>query len=262
MMKVSKYLELAVTASINAGNKIMEIYDLIDFKTKNKIDNSPLTEADILSNKIICDTLKETDLPILSEENRLIPYKDRKNWKKFWLIDPLDGTKEFINKNGEFTVNISMIENNKPKIGVVYCPALKELFYAESKKGSFKCIDDFKKWKKNSKKIEKFNNPRPIILVSKSHTNHKEINYIKQLKNNNPKLKTVKMGSSLKLCRLAEGKAIIYPRLNSTMEWDTAAAHKICDESCVKLTDLNGKELLYNKEILINEPFLATYKIL
>jgi len=261
-MKVSKELELAVTASINAGNKIMEIYDSIEFKTTYKIDNSPLTQADILSNEIICNILKQTGLPILSEENSLIPYKDRKNWKKFWLVDPLDGTKEFINKNGEFTVNISMIENKKPKIGVVYCPVFKELFYAESKKGSYKCTDDFKKWKKNSIKIEKLNSPNAVILISKSHKNHKEINYIKQLKNKNPKLKTVKMGSSLKLCRLAEGKAMIYPRLNPTMEWDTAAAHKICDESCVKLTDLNGKELLYNKEILINEPFLATYKIL
>lgn len=234
-----------------AGNAIMDIYKK-DFDIKYKKDNSPLTKADKVSNKIICENLKKLypNVPIISEENKQSPYEERKKWKYCWCIDPIDGTKEFIKKNGEFTVNIALIHNNKPVLGVVYAPALKDIYYAKEKCGAYK----------NNDKLPLHVNENPeeylTIVASRSHASAQTQEFIDKLKTK--QIKQISKGSSLKLCMVAEGIADIYPRLAPTMEWDTAAADAIVRESG-KMTYSFEKDipLKYNKEDLLNPWFVV-----
>ena len=219
---------------------------------KKKSDLSPLTLADKRSHEIILEKLKETGINVLSEESDEISYDQRKDWGSYWLVDPLDGTKEFIKKNGEFTVNIALIENNIPSLGVVYCPVTDILFWNDEERKVYK--------KENNKVVEirkrvsvNDNDKNLRVVVSRSHINDETNNYIKKL--NEPKL--ISCGSSLKFLYIADNKADIYPRFGSTMEWDTAAAHSILSALGIQVINLDtGRELSYNKENLLNPYFI------
>ena len=260
-MTLSKNLKLAIEASIQAGKKIIEIYNSDDFNLEYKLDDSPITLADTASNKIIENILEASNIPILSEEGNILDFNKRKNLKHLWIVDPLDGTKEFIKKNNEFTVNISLVENSIPVIGVIYAPALNVLYFSERKLGAYKtlitALDEFD----NSKAfrlplVEKSNEYK--VLTSRSHLDDKTLDYIDNLKVNNLKVVSVPMGSSLKFCLLAEGLADCYPRFSPCMEWDTAAGQIICEEAGFKVVDLKTmKPIVYNRENLINNYFIA-----
>jgi 3'(2'), 5'-bisphosphate nucleotidase len=260
-MKLTKNLKLAIEASLQAGKKIIEIYNSDDFNLEYKLDDSPLTIADTASNKIIENILEASNIPILSEEGNILDFNNRKNLKQLWIVDPLDGTKEFIKKNDEFTVNIALIENSKPVIGVIYAPALNVLYFSERKLGSYKtlitALDEFD----NSKAfrlplVENSNEYK--VLTSRSHLDDNTLDYIDNLKVNNLKAVSVPMGSSLKFCLLAEGLADCYPRFSPCMEWDTAAGQIICEEAGFKVVDLKTmKPIIYNRENLINNYFIA-----
>ena len=258
-------LKLSIDAAIEAGDIIMEIYNK-DFQVFEKEDLSPLTEADNASNEIINRYLENTEIPIISEENKEIDYEERKKWSTCWLVDPVDGTKEFIKKNGEFTVNIALIENNKPVLGVIYVPVTKELYYADVREGySCKLIvlnsevseEDFK----NSTRLKGDRNfgEELRIVGSRSHMNTETVNYIKSLEVSLGKKTTiVSKGSSLKFCLIAENKADIYPRFAPTMEWDTAAGQAICNAIGIAvINDETKEELTYNKENLLNPWFIC-----
>lgn len=237
--------------ALEAGKSIMEIYKK-DFTIEYKDDKSPLTEADLKSNEIICSKLVELfpDIPIMSEENRQVAYEIRKNWEYYWCIDPIDGTKEFIKKNDEFTVNIALIHKDTPVLGVVYAPAIDELYSAKKGEGAYK----------NGQKLPLFVNENPsdklFVVASKSHLSKETQDFIDTLDADN--IEQISKGSSLKLCMVAEGIADVYPRLAPTMEWDTAAADAIVREAG-KMTCQFDKltPILYNKQNLLNSWFIV-----
>ncbi|MEA2019880.1 MAG: 3'(2'),5'-bisphosphate nucleotidase CysQ [Campylobacterota bacterium] len=235
--------------ALTAGTAIMKIYEK-DFKIEYKDDKSPLTEADLKSNEIICESLQKLypSIPILSEENKEVEYSQRKCWEYYWCIDPIDGTKEFIKKNGEFTVNIALIYKNTPVLGVVYAPAIDAMYYAKKGYGAFK----------NSEQLPLSNNDNLYIIVaSKSHMSDETRKFIDNIKTIKGK-ELISIGSSLKLCLVAEGKADIYPRLAPTMEWDTAAAHAIVLESGKQVIQYESQEpVVYNKKNLLNPWFIV-----
>jgi len=250
--------------AIEAGKAIMQIYAK-DFQIDYKDDKSPLTEADTKSNEIICEALEilYPNIPILSEENKEVVYEDRKDWEYYWCIDPIDGTKEFIKKNDEFTVNIALIHKNTPVLGVVYASAIDKMYIAKKDEGAYL----------NDKKLplEKEDDDFTVV-ASKSHLSNETQKFIDDLKNKYSSLTTSSKGSSLKLCMVADGSADIYPRIAPTMEWDTAAAHAIVLESgknvyqydenisSTKYLDKNNidlKPVVYNKEILLNPYFVV-----
>jgi 3'(2'), 5'-bisphosphate nucleotidase len=247
--------------SIQAGNKILSFYDEEIVDIEDKSDGSPLTKADLASNEIIKKELGLIDQNInfLSEEGKNIDFEVRKNWNKLWVVDPLDGTKEFIKKNGEFTVNIALIENNKPVLGVIYAPALKTLYYAQSQLGSFKHTEvdidsDIKffdtKNRINCGKItDKMN-----IVASRSHPSEELEVWLKKFENFN----LVDAGSSLKFCLVADGSADVYPRFVGSSEWDIAAGVIILQEAGGKVLDTDNNELLFNKPSLRNSFFIAS----
>ena len=256
-------LIIAINAALHAGKKILEIYNSKNFKIQYKSDNSPLTIADIESNKIITGYLNKTDIPILSEEGKSISYEERKTWDKLWIVDPIDGTKEFIKRNGEFTVNIALVENQKPTLGVIYAPVLSELYFSSSEIGARKINIKNKNLDFNS--ILRFSEklPRPriddkyTIVASRSHLNDETKIYIDNLKKQKKELKMISKGSSLKLCLVAEGSADCYPRFAPTMEWDTAAGQAICSAAGFDLIDLKtNKPMIYNRRTLLNNSFI------
>ena len=242
-----------VAIAKQAGSAIMQIYSQ-DFKVEYKQDNSPLTLADKKDNDIIETGLNKlsVNFPILSEEGGDIPYKDRKHWEYFWLVDPLDGTKEFVKKNGEFTVNIALIYKDTPVLGVVYAPALDICYWAEQGKGAFR---DGKKLP--FKTVNQRNTYK--IVASRSHMSDETRMFIDAIDTSKEK-ELISIGSSLKICLVAEGEADIYPRLGLTMEWDTAAAHAILIETGKKIEKYNNKTCtahLYNKKNLLNDWFIT-----
>lgn len=234
--------------ALKAGKAIMQVYER-DFEIYEKEDKSPLSEADLLSNTIICDSLAKFNLPILSEENSIISFEQRKNWEYFFLVDPLDGTKEFIKRNGEFTVNIALIHKQSPVLGVVYAPALNLMYSAKKGEGAFK----------NDELLPlALNKDTYKIVASKSHMSDETKDFIDKLEVDKKK-ELISMGSSLKLCLVASDEADIYPRLAPTMEWDTAAADAIVREAKKMSYDFYSKKpLLYNKENLKN-PYFVVY---
>ena len=257
MLNKENLLEI-VNISVDAGEVILNYYnENVDVIYKD--DESPLTKADLASHKIITDSIKKItpDIPILSEEE-FIDWKIRKKWKKYWLIDPLDGTKEFIKKNDEFTVNIALIENNRPILGVIYTPALNELFYSIKNFGSYKILTKKKlNTLKDAKRISinKKKSNQVKIVGSRSHSNP----ILKKWVNKNfNEFDILQKGSSLKFCLIAEGSADIYPRFGPTSEWDIAAGHIILEEAGGKLKSIDNKEILYNeKENILNPDFFA-----
>ena len=259
------YLKIAIKASLEAGKRIMEIYENEDFEVDFKGDDSPLTKADLASHNIIMGYLKETSVPVLSEEGKYLAYEERKTWKRLWIVDPIDGTKEFIKRNGEFTVNIALVENQKPVLGVIYVPALKHLYFASKETGSFKLegITEFESLKgiyENAEKLPtSINNKKFTVVASKSHLSPETEDYIKSLEKEHGEVDTISKGSSLKLCMVAEGKAQQYPRFGPTMEWDTAAGQAICTFAGKTVVDYKTKnEMLYNRENLLNNWFLVS----
>ncbi len=251
-----------------AGKKIMEIYNSGNFAVELKQDNSPLTKADKASHKIITDILASSNLPILSEEGDNNLYTERKTWQSFWMIDPIDGTKEFIKRNGEFTVNVAFIQNNTPVLGVVYAPVTKELYFAEHSLGAIKIenISNFDQLE-NSSYIDLSNSDQHLpktftLVVSKSHMNQETGDYIHKMKREHGSVVSKSFGSSLKICKVAEGHAHCYPRFGPTMEWDTAAAHAVATYAgCKMFTAESSETLSYNKENLLNPFFIVSRDI-
>jgi len=243
--------------TVRAGNEILQYYNK-DVEILYKDDSSPLTKADLASNKIILNALNYLDIniPILSEES-FVDWNTRKNWNQYWLVDPLDGTKEFIKKNGEFTVNIALIKNNNPILGVIFAPAKSMLYFAKKNNGSYKIntMDELNNLNQ-AKKISVSKQSNPIrIIGSRSHSNSTFSNWVNK---EFPNSQIIQSGSSLKFCLIAEGKADIYPRFGPTSEWDTAAGHIILDESGGKISTFKNSKLNYNtKEDILNPEFYA-----
>lgn len=251
-MNHSESLHIAINASELASREILDVYSSDDFQTESKDDKSPLTLADKRAHAAIVSSLKETGLPILSEEGKMIPYEERKQWEYFWMVDPLDGTKEFLKRNGEFTVNIALIHNQKPVLGVVMVPVSGDVFCAAGGNASLK---------RNGQTISlpkrnpvSLSQPGLRVVASRSHMSPETQEFIGALKE--PSL--VSKGSSLKFMLLAEGLADVYPRFAPTMEWDTAAAHAIANAVGISVMQKDTKqELIYNKEDLLNPYFLC-----
>ena len=246
-----RLLKEAVAIAKKAGDAIMDIYNSNDLGVTLKTDDSPLTKADQAANKVIIEGLSlVSNFPILSEESKLVDYAERSKWQTFWLVDPLDGTKEFIKHNGEFTVNIALIRNGVPILGVVYAPAIERIYFALEGQGAYVQNGDARPI---MIKASDYHDQRLIVVASRSHTGSDLQSFLDQLSDHD----VISMGSSLKICLVAEGKAHLYPRLGPTMEWDTAAAHAIVILAGGKLTDLAGISLRYNKEDLLNPYFVV-----
>jgi 3'(2'), 5'-bisphosphate nucleotidase len=252
-MNLENHLLTAIEAAEEASKVILDVYNSADFEAEAKGDNSPLTRADRKGNAVITVILDATNLPVLSEEGKEIPYEERKDWDYFWMVDPLDGTKEFIKRNGEFTVNIALIHRGVPILGVVAVPVTGEVFYAleghgahVKRDGNVQALPKRRTWDLTQQGLR--------VVASRSHMNEETQAFIDNL--NEPVL--VSKGSSLKFMLLAESKADVYPRYAPTMEWDTAAAHAIVKETGLKVIQFGTEEeLKYNKENLLNPYFLV-----
>lgn len=234
----------------------MEIYAAPNTAVASKADQSPLTAADLASHRIICAALLQLTpaYPVLSEESADIPTAQRMAWQKYWLVDPLDGTKEFIKRNGEFTVNIALIENGEPVLGVVYAPVLEVCYYAERGSGAY--MQRGANMAQPIKAATQQTGEAIKVVASRSHSDARTETLLRQLGD----CVTVSMGSSLKLCLVAEGAAHLYPRLGPTMEWDTAAAHAIVNEAGGTVCNRVADELTYNKADLHNSEFFVYAK--
>ncbi len=265
----------ALYAAVEAGKEILEIYAQ-DFGVDYKSDDSPLTLADRRAHQVIMHHLEDTGIPILSEEGKDIPFAERATWQRWWLVDPLDGTKEFIKKNGDFTVNIALLEAGTPVFGVIYIPVNDTLYFGGMDMGAFKLenaaanIGVFENKKDEIVQndiylqAQKIPLPKPqtdrnyTVVASRSHLNTDTQIYLEQLQQSKGTLSLVSRGSSLKICLVAEGIADEYPRLAPTMEWDIAAGHAIALGAGKKIIDFEYKEkLVYNKESLKNPSFIC-----
>ena len=260
----NEWFSVAVSAAIYAGKEILEIYNSADFGVEKKSDHSPLTKADIAADKMIGHWLGPSGVPMLSEEDlQHVSFDERKNWDLCWIIDPLDGTKEFIKRNGEFTVNIALVENGKPIFGVVYAPALGDFYYGEVGVGAWKVkIPD--PFSLNIDFRSQMDLPlqtlpsKFTIAGSRSHSSPETEEYIRVMKTKHGEVDFIASGSSLKFCLVAEGKANAYPRFAPTMEWDTAAGHAILVAAGgTVVTWPEQLPLVYNREELLNPWFLA-----
>jgi 3'(2'), 5'-bisphosphate nucleotidase len=260
----NQLLHTAIIAALKAGKAILEIYHTGEFDIEMKGDNSPLTRADTASHNVIMSYLEPTDIPVLSEEGGDIPYQERKAWKQLWIVDPIDGTKEFIKRNGEFTVNIALIEDQKPIIGVIFMPVTGELYFSSKELGAFKVAVDLEDYnldallsKGNILPLQREDNTFTIV-ASRSHMSAETREYIQQMRDLHGEVKLISKGSSLKLCMVAEGTANCYPRFAPTMEWDTAAGQAICEHAGFEVIDWGTKEnMLYNRKELLNNWFLV-----
>jgi 3'(2'), 5'-bisphosphate nucleotidase len=280
-MNEKSYILASIQAAVEAGGAILDVYRTADFEIEEKDDRSPLTLADRRSHKIIVDRLKELGIPILSEEGRDIPYNERKQWETYWLIDPLDGTKEFIKRNGEFTVNIALIADHKPRAGVVFAPDNGTLYYAQEELGSFRVefaaiknklatqadISDqgqanaiMADFARRAVKLPISDSGRTTYTVigSRSHSTPELEAFVAEKRRQFGEVDFISAGSSLKLCLVAEGRADIYPRTGPTMEWDTAAGQAVVDFSGGRVLQYDSDEpLRYNKENMLNPWFVA-----
>jgi 3'(2'), 5'-bisphosphate nucleotidase len=251
-------IEQLKTIARQAGAAILEVYNQEDFGVLIKKDKSPLTKADKAANDVICDGLEKLveQYPIISEENRDVPYETRRHYTEFWLVDPLDGTKEFIKRNGEFTVNIALISDGRPVFGVVFTPVTNTMYVAAKGSGAFVETDT------GMSKLEaatfSMKDSGLNVVCSRSHLNDETKAFIDKLTLPD----TVSKGSSLKFLILADGEAHLYPRIAPTMEWDTGAAQCVLEEAGGKVVEYEtGQPLMYNKEVLLNPHFLATGQV-
>ncbi|MDY2586489.1 3'(2'),5'-bisphosphate nucleotidase CysQ [Winogradskyella aquimaris] len=263
---MNKLLQTAIKASLEAGKLIMQVYDTA-FDVEIKDDKSPLTEADKRANEVINLFLIPTEIPIISEENKQTDYTIRKTWETCWVVDPVDGTKEFIKRNGEFTVNIALVTDGKPVLGVIYVPEVKTIYFAnvennEAFKAELESHDvTVETILKLAKPLQPKNNNSDKVEVvgSRSHMNEDTLNFVEALKKEGKNVEIVSKGSSLKFCLVAEGNADVYPRYAPTMEWDTAAGQAICNAVGLKvISKETNKPLEYNKENLLNSYFLVS----
>lgn len=262
---MTELIDIAIRAALEGGREIMEVY-ASDIAVEMKEDRSPLTLADKRAHLAIMKRLEPTAIPILSEEGRDISYSERSSWGRFWMVDPLDGTKEFIKRNGEFTVNIALIENGIPIAGIIYVPVREELYVGMKTQGAYKMSGvtttnkvDLEQLKKNGLKLPVINSDRSYMIVgSRSHMSEKTETFINDLKVKHGEVDIVSMGSSLKICLVAEGAADVYPRFAPTMEWDTAAGHGIALGAGCEVIDAHTQSpMRYNKENLLNNHFVV-----
>jgi 3'(2'), 5'-bisphosphate nucleotidase len=261
-------LELAIHAGIEAGREILEVYAK-PFRVNYKEDDSPVTAADMRASQVIVQRLEKTKIPVISEEHDIPSYEQRKDFSELWLVDPLDGTKEFVKKNGEFSVNIGLVKEHYPMLGIVYMPVLKELYFAAPSVGAHKIPHevfmhhDLTKMSLQeiiplSKKLPSQKPVRYTIVASRSHLSKETYAHIQRVKYEKGEPDIIYSGSSVKMCWVAEGRANEYPRFGRTMEWDTAAGQAIVE--CAGGTFVNadtGKRLSYNKESLLNPSFIV-----
>ena len=262
---MSNNLNTAITAALEAGKAILKIYNTDDFGVELKGDNSPLTKADTASHNVIMSYLNKTGIPVLSEEGKAIPYATRKDWSQLWIVDPIDGTKEFIKRNGEFTVNIALVENQVAQLGVIFVPATGELYFSSKTEGAFKIVVNLKHYDVNTLRNQSTKLPIErqdktfTIVASRSHMSIETEQFVKEMRQQHQDVNLISKGSSLKLCMVAEGQADCYPRFAPTMEWDTAAGQAICEHAGFTVMDWNTKKpLLYNREELLNSWFLVS----
>jgi 3'(2'), 5'-bisphosphate nucleotidase len=278
-MDLKPYMLRSIQASIAAGNAINEIYHSEEFGVEYKSDKSPLTLADQKSHEIIMRGLREFDIPILSEEGKDTPYTQRKDWERFWVVDPLDGTKEFIKRNGEFTVNIALIENSRPVLGTIFVPDRNTLYFAGQDFGAYKLQDgafnqmlaapaDSREAVRDfldqiigqSIKLPVIDPQRAVLTIvgSRSHKTAELEAYVEEKRKAFGDVEFISAGSSLKICLVAEGRADVYPRLGPTMEWDTAAGQAIAEYAGASVYQYDtSKPLIYNKEDLHNPWFIV-----
>ncbi|MDP6923905.1 MAG: 3'(2'),5'-bisphosphate nucleotidase CysQ [Candidatus Scalindua sp.] len=273
-IQYDKLILTTILAAKRAGEAILDVYDS-DFEVEQKDDKSPLTLADKKSNKIIENVLEQTatvnnsTVPILSEEGKEISYEERKKWEYFWLVDPLDGTKEFVKRNGEFTVNIALIHKHKPVLGIIYIPVKDVFYFAAVNIGTYKLenseilTDDLsiEELLGKSQKLPLDNNNKTSFAVigSRSHTSEEFSEFVERLNEKYENVEFISSGSSLKLCLVAEGKADVYPRFGPTMEWDTAAGQAIVEQAEGTVIDTQTNEpLSYNKSNLLNPFFIVS----
>jgi 3'(2'), 5'-bisphosphate nucleotidase len=261
---MTENLKTAIRAALEAGKAILEIYHSGEFDVEIKGDNSPLTKADTASHNVIMSFLAKSNIPVLSEEGKAIAYVERKDWKQLWIVDPIDGTKEFIKRNGEFTVNIAMIENQKPLIGVIFVPVTGELYFSSKELGAYKVkvnLEDY-----DVEALLSKGNKLPLqrkdkvftIVASRSHMSPETQVYVQKMRDVHGEVNLISKGSSLKLCMVAEGTADCYPRFAPTMEWDTAAGQAICMYAGFEVMDWKTKQkMLYNRAKLLNNWFLV-----
>ncbi len=276
-MKNETYIIKAIQAAIEAGRAILDVYHS-DFSVEYKTDSSPLTLADRNSHEVIVKYLSEFDIPILSEEGKNIPYAERKSWERLWIVDPLDGTKEFVKRNGEFTVNIALVENHKPVLGAIFVPDKNTLFFAASGLGAYKLeikfetqtVDSSQSHDSPQDRLNDFinlaerlpaNQPQMslyTIVGSRSHQTPELKAYIEEKRRELGDIEFIAAGSSQKFCVVAEGRANVYPRLGPTMEWDTAAGQAIAENAgATVVRHDDGEPLIYNKEDLYNPYFIV-----
>ena len=250
-------MSVLIPAAQAAGAAILEVYNS-DFAVERKEDRSPLTLADRRSHEILSAYLKkENSFPVLSEEGKQVPYEERKRWEYYWLIDPLDGTKEFISRNGDFTVNIALIHRDRPVLGVIYVPVNGVLYYAQSGEGAFKLEQGSVHRLRVSNRRESL-----VVVGSRSHGTPQLSEYVDRVRDRYGEVQFASRGSSLKFCLVAEGAADIYPRLGPTMEWDTAAGQIIVEEAGGRVVEFeSGLPMRYNKQELINPFFVASQKL-
>ena len=273
-IQYDKLILTTILAAKRAGEAILEVYDS-DFAVEQKDDKSPLTLADKRSHEIIEKILEQTvtvnnsTVPILSEEGKEIPYDERIKWEYFWLVDPLDGTKEFIKRNGEFTVNIALIHKHKPILGIIYIPVKDVFYFAAANFGTYKLENSgiltdnlsIEELIDKSQKLPLNSNDKTTLTVigSRSHTSEEFTEFVKQLNQKHENVEFISSGSSLKLCLVAEGKADVYPRFGPTMEWDTAAGQAIVEQAkCTVMEAETNEPLNYNKSNLLNPFFIVS----
>ncbi|MCD8266345.1 MAG: 3'(2'),5'-bisphosphate nucleotidase CysQ [Prevotellaceae bacterium] len=263
-------LGVAIRAALEAGEEIMKVYEGGEsgFGVTLKADSSPLTLADKAAHRCIAGHLAATGLPVMSEEGAQLTYDERRGWEAFWLVDPLDGTKEFIRRNGEFTVNIALVLSGRPHLGVVYAPERRLLYFAEPLLGAYRA-EDITQWEEGMslpllvERSARLPLPQPqvrpyVIVSSRSHCSAETLRFIEEARRQHPDAVTVSSGSSLKICLVAEGSADVYPRLAPTMEWDTGAAHAVaCCAGRQVVEAGTGRPLQYNKPDLHNPWFLV-----
>lgn len=268
MMNYANYLYIAVRAALDAGRSIMDIYTDpdADFGIERKADNSPLTRADKAAHDLITRALSVTPFPVLSEEGKEIPYAERAKWEVFWVVDPLDGTKEFIKKNGEFTVNIALVYKKVPILGVIYVPVRQDLYFAADSVGAYKLsgVDSANQpamdsLLQNAVRLPmSFGHQGIVVVASRSHQSEETTNFIENLRKQGQPVTQISSGSSLKICLVAEGTADVYPRFAPTMEWDTAAGHAIARSAGCNIYHIDGKTpITYNKKDLHNPWFIV-----
>ena len=264
-------LHQAIIAAVLGGDEIMEVYDT-NFNVEFKDDRSPVTQADKRASDRIIKELSQFNIPVLSEEGDEIAYDIRKHWSKLWIVDPLDGTKEFVKRNGEFTVNIALTENNVPTLGVIYSPVYKDLYFAAKDVGAFKInrhdfipftekikLHSFEDLLRVSRQLPTITDRKNYVVVaSRSHMSSETYYHIEDLKLHHNQVEIVTTGSSIKMCWVAEGIANEYPRFGPTMEWDTAAGQAILQEAGCLLIDMKTNEpMRYNRPSLLNNWFIA-----